>query len=153
MSRKPEAYLPDVAMTLNNLANLYKETQRLREAEESYRESLSTYRKLAELNPEAYLPDVARTLNNLGSLYRDTQRHQSAKTACEEAEQMLQPFWRANSEAHGDQMARILLVRAQLLGREGDEGGQALLSRALSAAVQPSLRAVIQEEINRRKQS
>jgi hypothetical protein len=35
----PEAYLPDVAATLNNLANLYRATQRKKEAEECCREA------------------------------------------------------------------------------------------------------------------
>jgi tetratricopeptide (TPR) repeat protein len=36
----PEAYLPDVAMTLNNLAILYRGTQRMKESEAAYLEAL-----------------------------------------------------------------------------------------------------------------
>src|ERR1039457_2440373 len=74
-----------VAGTLNNLAILYRATQRMKEAETAYREALGTYRRLAETNPEAYLPNVATILNNLAVLYSDTQRVKEAKIAFEEA--------------------------------------------------------------------
>ena len=59
----PQAYLPDVTATLNNLGNLYSNTQRLKEAADAYSEALQTQRNLAKDNPQAYLPDVARTLD------------------------------------------------------------------------------------------
>ncbi|WP_423787669.1 tetratricopeptide repeat protein, partial [Klebsiella pneumoniae] len=37
----PEAYLPNVAMTLSSLANLYRATERMKEAEAAYQEALS----------------------------------------------------------------------------------------------------------------
>ena len=54
----PQAYLPDVAQTLNSLAGLHADTNLLAEA-------LKIRRDLAEINTEAYLPGVADTLNNL----------------------------------------------------------------------------------------
>ena len=54
-----------VAATLNNLGNLYKDTQRFKEGEASYQEILTTYRDLAKANPQAYSPYVAGTLDNL----------------------------------------------------------------------------------------
>jgi hypothetical protein len=63
-----------VARTLNNLGNLYRETQRLIEAEDSYREAIDTFRELAETNPAAYRQTVAATLIGLGVLYHNTQR-------------------------------------------------------------------------------
>jgi cytochrome c-type biogenesis protein CcmH/NrfG len=52
-----------VTATLNNLGNLYSNTQRLKEAADAYSEALQTQRNLAKDNPQAYLPDVARTLD------------------------------------------------------------------------------------------
>src|SRR5439155_691694 len=57
-----------IATTLNNLAVLYRATQRMKEAETAYQEALSIRRRLAEANPDAYLPNVAMTLNNLANL-------------------------------------------------------------------------------------
>ena len=70
-----------IAMTLNNLAVLYSDTQRMKDAETAYLEALSIRRRLAEANPEAYLADVAMTLNNLANLYVATQRIKEAETA------------------------------------------------------------------------
>ena len=58
----PQAYEPYVAMTLNNLANLYSDTQRLDESEQLYMEALEIRRRLAKGNPQVYEPDVAATL-------------------------------------------------------------------------------------------
>ena len=81
----PEAYLPDVAMTQNNLANLYSDTNRPDEAEELYKQALEIYTRLAEQHPEAYLPDVAVTQNNLANLYCKTNRLGEAEVLYKEA--------------------------------------------------------------------
>ena len=62
----PAAYQPYVAHTLNNLAILYRDTQRLKEAEAAYQEALDIYRQLAKANPAAYQPDVARIAEQPG---------------------------------------------------------------------------------------
>lgn len=81
----PAAYRRYVATTLHNLANLYRNTQRLQEAGAAYQEALTIYRALAQENPAAYRPYVAMTLNNLAILYRDTQRLKEAEAAEREA--------------------------------------------------------------------
>ena len=97
----PDAYLPDVAGTLNNLAVLYRATQRMEKAEEAHDEALTTYRRLAESNPDAYLPDVAMTLNNLANFYSATQRMEKAEEAYDEALTTLPPLG-------GEQPRRLL---------------------------------------------
>ena len=92
--------LPNVAMTLNNLAILYGQTQRLQEAEEAHQEALMTYRQLAKVNAAAYLPDVATTLNNLGNLYGQTQRLQEAEEAYQEALMIRRQLAKANAAAY-----------------------------------------------------
>ena len=67
-------------MTLNNLGNLYRATQRLSESEQAYQEALTTYRQLVQANPQAYLPNVALTLNNLGILQLDQENLPQAQT-------------------------------------------------------------------------
>ena len=64
----------NVAVTLNNLANLYSVTRRFTEGETMYKEALVIYRQLAQTNLQTYEPNVALTLNNLALLYSDTQR-------------------------------------------------------------------------------
>jgi tetratricopeptide (TPR) repeat protein len=65
----PHTYLPDVAMTLNNLANLQKDQNDFPRAQENYEEALQIRRALAEENPRTYLPDVAMTLTNFSIFY------------------------------------------------------------------------------------
>ena len=147
----PEAYLPDVAMTLNNLAILYRDTQRMKAAEEAYQEALSIRRELAKANPEAYLPDVAVTLNNLAVLYRATQRMKAAEECCREAERLLEPLWRANPHVHGDQMARILWMHAllcELLPGGSGKDACAFAQCAFAAAYHPDIKQATQALID-----
>ncbi|MFK8181952.1 MAG: tetratricopeptide repeat protein [Phormidesmis sp.] len=65
----PRTYLPYVATTLNNLANLQSDRNDYAQAMDSYDEALRTYRELAKENPRTYLPDVAMTLVNLSIFY------------------------------------------------------------------------------------
>ncbi|MEM6252014.1 MAG: tetratricopeptide repeat protein, partial [Cyanobacteria bacterium P01_D01_bin.156] len=65
----PRTYLPDVAMSLNNLAILQKAKNEYAQAQTNYEEALQVYRELAQENPRTYLPDVAMTLINLSIFY------------------------------------------------------------------------------------
>jgi tetratricopeptide (TPR) repeat protein len=89
---------PDRAKTLNNLGNLYRDTQRIRESEEVFSEALSTYRNLAETNPETYLSYVAMTLNNQAIVFRTTRRIREAEQAYDEALVILRNLTEINPE-------------------------------------------------------
>ncbi len=67
----PDAYMPNVATTLNNLGLLQSDLHRYEEAEQNYLEALDIYRRLAEANSDAYMPDVADTLWNLAILEKN----------------------------------------------------------------------------------
>ena len=58
---------PDVATSLNNLAELYRDQGKYGDAEPLYKQSLAIREKA--LGPDH--PDVATSLNNLAELYRD----------------------------------------------------------------------------------
>jgi tetratricopeptide (TPR) repeat protein len=131
----------DRAMTLNNLAILYSDTQRMQEAERAYGEALAIRRKLAEANPDAYLPDVATTLNNFANLYRDTQRMQEAERAYGEALAIRRKLAEANPDAYLPYVAMTLnnlavLYRATQRMQEAERAyGEALdLRRKLAEA-------------------
>ncbi len=66
---------PDVATSLNNLAELYRATGRYAEAEPLYQRAIA----IAEttLGPEH--PDLAIWLNNLANLYQATGRYAEAE--------------------------------------------------------------------------
>ncbi len=44
----------NLAMTLNNLANLYNDENKSKEAEKAYIEALNIYKNLAKTNPSTY---------------------------------------------------------------------------------------------------
>ena len=70
----PQAYEPALAISYNNLANLYSDTQRFADSEAMYKQALAIRERLAQSNPQAYEPDLAGSYNNLAVLYSDTQR-------------------------------------------------------------------------------
>jgi tetratricopeptide (TPR) repeat protein len=81
----PQTYLPYVAGTLNNLANLQQAKNEFAKAEKSYEGALTIYRQLAEVNPQTYLPDVGMTLNNLAVLQKAKNEFAKAEKSYEEA--------------------------------------------------------------------
>ncbi len=99
-----------VARTLNNLGVLYGDTQRLKEAEASYQEALTTYRDLAKANPQAYSSKeyVAMTLNNLGILYKDTQRLKEAEANYQETLTTYRDLAKTNPQAYSSYVAMTL---------------------------------------------
>ena len=104
----PSAYEPDVAGTLNNLANLYQNTQRYSDAEEMYKEALEIRRRLSAVNPSAYEPDVAMTLNNLANLYNNTQRYSDAEEMYKEAQEIYRRLSAVNPAAYEPDVASTL---------------------------------------------
>ena len=72
--KSPEAYLPYVASTQNNLGVLYRDLQRFGDAETAYKEALAIRKALAEKNPEAYLHNLLQTQANIGVFYISTNR-------------------------------------------------------------------------------
>src|SRR5271168_2024752 len=92
----PDAYQPYVAAALNDLANLYKETQRIKEAKNDFKEALGIYRDLAIANPEAYTFYVAATLNNLANLFKNTQHMKEAENDYGEALGIYRDLTKAN---------------------------------------------------------
>jgi tetratricopeptide (TPR) repeat protein len=58
----PDAYLPDVAMTLNNLANLSISTGQIQEAETQAAEAERILEPLWQANPELHGNQMARIL-------------------------------------------------------------------------------------------
>lgn len=53
----------------NMLGNLYRDTQRINEAETNFKNAKEIYVRLCEKNPDAYEPDLAGSYNNIGTLH------------------------------------------------------------------------------------
>ena len=89
----PVDYAHNLASTLSDVGRHYHNTQRLKEAEEAYRESLEVYRDVAEVSPD-YLIIAVGVLESLAQIYNDIQRAEDAMSAREEAER-LRRGWQA----------------------------------------------------------
>ena len=118
--QNPEAYLPDVAISLNNLGVLLRDTNDLKKAQDYYEEALQIRRELARKNPEAYLPDVATSLNNLGNLPRNTNNLKKAQDYQEEALQIRRELAKQNPEAYLPDVAGSLNNLGNLLRDTND---------------------------------
>ncbi|PZS31791.1 MAG: hypothetical protein DLM61_07890, partial [Pseudonocardiales bacterium] len=80
-----DAYLPDLAASLNNHAALLAETGQRQQAVPVSQEAVDTYRELAELNRDAYLPNLAASLNNHAIRLAETGQRQQAVPVSQEA--------------------------------------------------------------------
>ncbi len=83
-----DAYLWDIARTLNNLGNLDRLQNHMDEARQHAGDALKIYRQLAQQNPDGYLTYVAAALNNLGSINRQQNRIEEARGQYEEGLQI-----------------------------------------------------------------
>ena len=106
--------LPNVATTLNNLANLHRNTHDFEAAEKEYQEALGIRRELAKTTPEAYLPYVAGTLNNLAVLHRNTHDFKSAEEEYQEALAQYRELAKTTPEAYLPYVATTLNNLANL---------------------------------------
>ena len=118
--QNPEAYLPEVAISLNNLGVLLSDTNDLKKAQDYYEEALQIRRELAKHNPEEYLPDVATSLNNLGVLLRYTNNLKQAQDYQEEALQIRRELTKQNPEVYLPDVAASLNNLGNLLRDTND---------------------------------
>ena len=100
----PAAYTPDLAGSLNNLANILSEVGRSGEALEAVQEAVGLYRELVEASPAAYTPDLAMSLNNLANILKEKGQYEEALNVFTEG------FDRFSSPALRSQ---LLLARAE----------------------------------------
>src|SRR6266436_4481964 len=98
----------DIALTLNNLANLDKDQNRPETARKGYEEALKIYRELAQKNRDIYLPKVAMTLNNLAMLDKDQNRMEAARKGYEEALKIRRELAQKNADTYLPDVAGTL---------------------------------------------
>ncbi len=110
----PRTYLPYVATTLNNLANLHTKKNEFPQALEKYEEALTIRRELAEENPRVNLPDVATTLNNLANLHSKNNDFPQALEKYEEALTIYRKLAKENPRAYGIDYAMLLIMGVDL---------------------------------------
>ena len=82
---RPDAFLPDLASSLNNQSNQLSGLGRREEALTAINEAVTIRRALAGARPDAFLPDLASSLNNQSNQLSGLGRREEALTAINEA--------------------------------------------------------------------
>ena len=119
----PQAYTPDLAMSLNNLATFLSEVGEPGEALVVAREAVEAYRVLAEASPQAYMPDLARSLNNLAVSLSEVGEPGEALRAAREAVELYRGLAAASPAAFTPRLAGALNNLAAFLSAVGDRDG------------------------------
>ena len=76
--KNPDAYLPDLATSCNNLAALLHTFGSFKEAEKLYREAFEILRDLAKDTPKAYLSKLKNLCDKFTILLEKTGRREEA---------------------------------------------------------------------------
>ena len=105
---KSEEYEQNLAKSYNNLANLYRGTQRFTESEQMFKSALEIYKRLAVPSPQVYESDLAMNYNNLGSLYCDTQRFAESELMYKSALEIYKRLVEENPHHYSQQQANCL---------------------------------------------
>jgi tetratricopeptide (TPR) repeat protein len=106
--QNPDAFLPNLARSLNNLGKVLSEMGRRAEALEATQEAVEIRRQLAQQNPDAFLPDLARSLHNLGADLSEMGRRAEALQATQEAVDLYRRLAQQNPDAFLPDLARSL---------------------------------------------
>ena len=104
---KSEEYEQNLAKSYNNLAILYRGTQRFSESEQMFMLALEIHKRLAESNPQAYEPDLAMSYNNLAYLYLDTQRFTESEHMYKSALEIYKRLSESNPHAYEPHLATL----------------------------------------------
>lgn len=104
----PNTYLPDMAVTLNNLANLERTQNNLEAARHYYEEGLEIHAQLAQQNLDPYPADRAQALNNLAYLERSKLENDKALLHFEDALKIYRGLAQQNPEQYLPNVGEVL---------------------------------------------
>ena len=135
----PQAYMPDLAMSLNNLANRLSAVGERNEALEAAREAVRLRRALAEASPQAYTPDLAASLNNLANILSEVGEQDRALETFVEGFDGFSPAVRA----------RLLVARATWRDDGGEAGDVVAAAREADSTDDPALLGQVRRMIAR----
>ncbi|MFE7792518.1 tetratricopeptide repeat protein [Streptomyces sp. NPDC057460] len=104
----PDAFLSDLASSLNNLSVRLGQLGRREEALTAIEEGVTVYRQLAAARPDAFLHELASSLNNLSAGLGKLGRREEALTAIEEAVTVRRELAAARPDAFLHELASSL---------------------------------------------
>ncbi|MFJ6169206.1 tetratricopeptide repeat protein [Micromonospora orduensis] len=114
-----DAYLPDLAGSVNNHANLLAMMGRPAEALSTSSEAVDLHRELVQVNRDAYLPDLAGSVNNHALRLAAMGRRAEALATSTEAVQLRRELAQRNRDAHLPDLAGSVSNQAVLLAEAG----------------------------------
>ncbi|MEU2615841.1 tetratricopeptide repeat protein, partial [Micromonospora sp. NPDC007271] len=114
-----DAYLPDLATSVNNHALRLAEAGRRDEALAVSQEAVDLYRELAAGNSDAYLPDLARSVNNHALRLAEVGRRVEALAVSQEAVDLYRGLAAGNRDAYLPDLARSVNNHALRLAEVG----------------------------------
>jgi hypothetical protein len=126
-----DAYLPDLATSLNNLGQRLADAGLRQAALPPTQEAVTIRRQLAEANPDAYLPYLAMALNNLGKQLAEAGQRQAALAPTREAASTFRQLAEVNPDAYLPDLATALNNLGNALAEAGQR--QAALAPAQEA--------------------
>jgi len=89
---RPEAFLPELGGTLNNLSQRLSDLGRTEEALAAIEEAVGIFRTLASARPDIFLPQLAMSLTNDSNILSGLGRREEGLAAVEEALQGVLPL-------------------------------------------------------------
>jgi tetratricopeptide (TPR) repeat protein len=103
-----------IAVTLNNLANVDTDQNRAEAARKGYEEALKIFRQEAQRDRATYEPKMAETLNSLGLLDTNQNQPEAARKEFEEALKIRRELAQKNPDTYRPDLAQTLSNRANL---------------------------------------
>ena len=119
--RNPATYTPELAASLNNLANYLDSNGQQREALTTAQEAVSIRRNLVEHNTAAYTPDLAGSLNNLAIYLDNNGQQREALTTAQEATTLHRTLAQHNPATYMPDLAMSLNTLAKRLDSNGQQ--------------------------------
>ena len=117
---EPHIYRPNVAMTLNNLANVLRNQRDFPAARRAFEEAATIYRQLAQSEPHIYRPSVAATLNNLGNVLSNQRDFPAGRRAFEEALDICRQLAESDPHIYRPNVAATLNNLGNVLSEQRD---------------------------------
>ncbi|MFB6826243.1 AAA family ATPase, partial [Streptomyces virginiae] len=118
-----EAFHPDLADALNEVAIVLSKLGRREEAVAPSQEAADLYRTLAQASPAAHLPDLAMSLNNLAIHQAETGSRNAALTTITEAIDLYRTLAQASPAAYLPNLAASLNNLAVRQAETGNRNG------------------------------
>jgi tetratricopeptide (TPR) repeat protein len=126
--QRPDAFTPNLAGSLNNLANRLSELGQREKALAAAQEAVDLRRELARQRPDAFTPNLAGSLNNLANRLSELGQREKALAAAQEAVDLYRELARQRPDAFTPDLAMSLNNLASFLSALGQR------EKALAAA-------------------